>query len=510
VWLVGSALLAATAVLVGCAVSVAVAPVAPVEHKTYTAGTACDAAGCHDTYKHKEPYLGTCETCHNLKNWTRVTYSHKDTTFDNGMHPLIGCEMCHTEGKSTTGRTCSTCHEAPHKGWTNCTACHTTLAWGVRKQPPAGHVSLKGGHEPLACFDCHKAAATPAKARTCTNCHGTNHGGLTTCQNCHAPDTGWNPKPGWSHSDFFVIKGQHAKLECADCHKNGKFAGTPKVCVGCHGKQHGGLSDCAACHTPAGFIPPTFKHSSVFKLRGAHTKLKCSRCHPERQFARTISHGGTQCGDCHAPMHGGLTKCGDCHTTSSFLPPTFKHSSVFPLVGHHAVLACTKCHPNGQFAHTISNGSTACIACHIDDTPHPELTHCSNCHTPMGWDETLPMTHPDASVPLGPDHAWPNPCTRCHPGNVFSAPVNPCDTSGCHVVPHVGPTNCRNCHQPTAWADTHFYHPQIMNFDTTPSPSGHEYRDFGGYPSGCVKCHPSGGSNPDFTSYDCLSAGCHN
>jgi hypothetical protein len=35
----------------------------------------------------------------------------------------------------------------------------------------------------------------------------------------------------------------------------------------------------------------------------------------------------------------------------------------------------------------------------------------------------------------------------------------------------------------------------------------HYYTDFGGYPSGCVNCHPGSGSNPDFTAYSC--AACH-
>ena len=98
VWLVGSALLATVVFLVGCAVSTSVAPVLPAKHISYPAGTACDAVGCHTQYKHQEPYLGPCDTCHNLTDWKQVTYKHKDPTFDNGMHSLVGCSTCHTEG----------------------------------------------------------------------------------------------------------------------------------------------------------------------------------------------------------------------------------------------------------------------------------------------------------------------------------------------------------------------------------------------------------------------------
>jgi hypothetical protein len=64
-----------------------------------------------------------------------------------------------------------------------------------------------------------------------------------------------------------------------------------------------------------------------------------------------------------------------------------------------------------------------------------------------------------------------------------------------------------SCHQPTAWADAHFTHPIIPNFDNT-APSGHDYTDFGGYPTGCAECHTNG-ATPDFTTYSCTAAGCH-
>jgi hypothetical protein len=497
-------------------VTAAVAPVVVVPHPTYASGTACDATGCHTDYKHKTPYLGACELCHNTENWKRVTYKHKDAAFDNGMHPLVGCAKCHTEGDPVPAveRPCSTCHEPPHKGWSSCGSCHSTFAWRLFNPLPKGHLSLDGGHKTLACLDCHTAKTEPATPRQCVACHGTNHGGLRTCQDCHAPATGWEPKPGWSHGDFFTLRGAHKKLECAQCHVKSRFAGTPKVCVGCHGSKHGGLTDCGSCHTTSAFKPPTFDHSDVFKLTGAHTKLKCSRCHPNSAFGTTISHGGTACGDCHPAQHGGLTACGSCHVTKAFVPASkFDHSDYFPLVGQHAALyaegKCSACHTDGKFA--IVPGRN-CVDCHGEN--HGGQTECAKCHTPAGWTQTLPIVHPDASVVLGPSHAWPNACSRCHLNNVFSGPTVPC--ASCHGVgapgtgqkiPHVGPSDCMSCHQPTAWADAHFTHPIIPNFDNT-APSGHDYTDFGGYPTGCAECHTNG-ATPDFTTYSCTAAGCH-
>jgi hypothetical protein len=517
VWLIGSALLATVVFLVGCAVSTTVTPIVAAKHVAFPAGQACDASGCHTpqyfhpTFTHKEPYLGPCQTCHNLVDWKQVTYKHKDATFDNGMHPLIGCAMCHTEGQPLPTGGCGTCHDAPHGGWTSCGSCHTTVAWRLFKPLPANHLSLAGGHSKLVCTDCHKTAKEPAVPRQCVDCHGTNHGGLRNCQDCHNPARGWKPNPNFNHSSFFKLVGFHRTLECGQCHKNGKFAGTPRVCVGCHGKQHGGLTDCASCHNTTAFIPSTFEHSSVFALTGQHAKLDCSRCHPKDQFARVIGGGSHRCVACHGTQHGGLSDCARCHTTAGFERTTFKHSSVFPLIGQHAVLAaqekCFKCHPDNRFAVVAG---THCVDCHGADSPHGAgITQCQTCHTPFGFNLVItPFAgHP---IPLAGHHAGPS-CTDCHTSLVFSNPTRAC--SACHVsgpavvvIPHVGPTDCLSCHWPTTWSDTHFTHPVIQNFDPS-LPSPHDSTAFGPYPAGCANCHPGTGGNPDFTSFSC--AECH-
>jgi hypothetical protein len=508
VWLVGSALLAATAILVGCAVTAATAPIAVVEHEAFAPGTACDSANCHTQYKHEEPYLGACEKCHNLVDWKQITYTHKDPTFDRGMHPLVGCAMCHTEGGPLPSRACSSCHpEAPHKGWTSCGSCHGTRAWGMRKPLPEGHVSLKGDHAPLECFDCHKAPIAPAKARGCVDCHGSNHGGLTQCQNCHDPETGWAPKPGWSHNDFFVIKGAHSRLECTDCHVDDRFAGTPKVCVGCHGTEHGGLSDCGACHTTVGFLPPTFRHSSVFRLTKGHADLSCGRCHPNKAFARTKNDAGKSCTGCHTPKHGGLTACGQCHPSGDSDPSLFHHPVTFPLLGKHDQ-PCDSCHLGNEF---VPAPSDVCADCHSFLSPHgPGIAGCQNCHTPAttlpnGWEHISVSGHP---IALGGHHAAAS-CTApdgCHSSLVFSGPTTPCVSCHAGTVPHVGPSDCASCHYPTQWAELHFTHPSIPS-SSGGNPSVHTFTDFGPYPAGCVGCHPGTGEAPNLGEHSCTT--CH-
>ena len=519
VWLIGSALLAAVTFLVGCAVTSSLPTLVAAKHIAYPAGTACDAQGCHTPdyfhppYKHKEPYLGPCDKCHNLVDWKQCTYTHNDPTFDNGMHPLVGCPTCHTEGAPLPSGGCATCHDAPHGGWKGCTFCHTTIAWRLVKPLPKGHVSLAGGHSTLVCQDCHKQPIEPATARQCVDCHGTHHGGLRNCQDCHDPARQWKPDPNFNHNFFFKLVGFHTTLKCGQCHKNGKFAGTPRVCVGCHGRHHGGLTDCAACHTTSSFTPSTFRHSSVFALTGQHAKLACTKCHTiKNQFARVRGGGSHRCVSCHGVQHGGLSNCAACHTTAGFEHTTFRHSSVFRLIGAHATLArqgkCEACHPDNRYA--IVKG-THCVNCHSN--PHGSSigsNSCETCHTPTGFANVkVPFRH--HPIPLAGHHAGAQ-CTQCHTSLNFSHTTRACET--CHgaggsadvTIPHVGPTNCISCHWPTQWSDTHFTHPIILDFDQN-LPSPHTSTSFGGYPDGCINCHPGTGGNPNFTIHSCTE--CH-
>lgn len=510
-------------------------------------------SSCHD-YKHQEPYLGECETCHTTSSWLATHYTHANPEFNTSFHAIIGCERCHTEGEPLPSVACESCHapRSPHGvGPVACAPCHTVVAWSLQRAVPGDHLSLKGGHTGVSCFECHTAGVevpesgargcvdchgenhgitancerchdaalgwdpipgfdhspffklegrhaqidctdchtkgqfvgTPA---TCAGCHGTMHGGLTQCQSCHDPSRGWSPKPGWDHSVFFKLEGKHLKVDCGECHVNNTFAGTPTNCLGCHPVAHKNLTVCEQCHTPHGFVPSSFDHDKYFPITGGHAKLDCAACHPKGIYDGTP----TVCTGCHGAAHGGLTACQDCHTTQGFVPSTFNHASRFPLVGTHAKVACSSCHPGNKYAQNIGGGSHACTACHA--SPHGSgVTECTACHRPTLWSDILLAEHP-GEIKLGTAHTQ-RACTLCHPTLKFidDAP-KPCQD--CHIgdVPHVGPANCLDCHRPTTWAELHFTHPDI---------GVHEARPW--LNSYCLRCHPG----PDFTIVDCTS--CH-
>jgi len=438
---------------IGCAPE---KPAQTTEHSPIPAGTTCGQADCHAKDKtHLPPYTGACDTCHGLTSWRSVFYEHADDAFNQAAHGVIGCSRCHTEGTPPPAKACETCHrvDMPHGGWTECAGCHIPLTWLLRRPLPAGHLSLAGGHSNLLCFDCHAQPVRPAKDRTCTNCHGTKHGGLTDCAKCHDPANGW--KPGsFDHSVFFRITGRHTRLQCTQCHPGGRFAGTPAACVGCHGRKHGGLSNCAKCHTTARFVPSTFRHSSVFPLSpGPHSRLACTRCHPGRRFASVI---GRSCVGCHGRKHG-LSTCTPCHTRTGAVAANWSHDAFFPLVGAHRSLACSACH-GSPFRPAPGR---ECVDCH--GVKHGNQTSCGTCHTTTSFSPIRAITHFNG-IPIDGHHGSLSGCAECHrtPLNFANAP-RACVECHAGTVPHVGPTDCVRCHFPvTSWATLHFTHPSVV------------------------------------------------
>ena len=243
------------------------------------------------------------------------------------------------------------------------------------------------------------------------------------------------------------------------------------------------MKDCARCHTTSRFKPSTFRHSSVFKLAGAHNDLRCSSCHPSNRYA---SRNGTTCSSCHGSKHGGLKDCADCHTTNTFEPSTFNHDSRFELVGAHDDLRCSSCHPDNAYARRIGSGTT-CAGCH--GSKHGGLTDCTSCHTVETFSPAKDIDHP-GSTPLGGEHRS-RACSLCHEGNNFTSAPRACVE--CHTAPHVRPTDCLRCHEPTQWSNVDFEHSWMW------------YHADVGMDEQCGQCHTTN----DYGEYSCSELGCH-
>ena len=260
---------------------------------------------CVDCHGTNHGGLTKCEDCHDpVRDWEPTEdFNHNAFFVLEGAHATADCARCHTGGKFVgTPTTCVGCHGTKHGGLTNCQDCHTPKNGNWKPIAGFDHGAffpLVGRHALAQCTSCHANGRFAGTPTACISCHGDQHRGLTDCQTCHSPLKNWTPV-GFSHSDYFKLDGKHTSVACTKCHVNNVFDGTPKVCVTCHGVKHGGLSDCAACHTTAGFVPSTFDHSTKFTLVGAHASLACSKCHPSNQYVNVIG-TGTQC--CGTGLH---------------------------------------------------------------------------------------------------------------------------------------------------------------------------------------------------------------
>ena len=129
----------------------------------------------------------TCDACHNVDTWLRVgSFDHaRFTGFAlSGVHARLDCVSCHAGNRfKGTPAACIGCHQAE---------------FAATKDPP------------------HAAAGFP-----------------TDCSLCHTSDTWLNAKFDHSLSKF-PLTGAHAATQCAQCHVNNQFAGTPTQCSACH------------------------------------------------------------------------------------------------------------------------------------------------------------------------------------------------------------------------------------------------------------------------------------
>ncbi len=485
---------------------------------------------------------------------------HSGTAFPlQGRHLTVACESCHLKGVyKGTPTTCSDCHWVRRRDdrfetrlGTQCEQCHTPTAWSAVRwnHAAATGVALNAAHRTIGCESCHARADFRAAAVTCVACHQAdyqrtrtpNHaaaGFPTACETCHRPADATFTQAVFDHSRFPLV-GSHATVDCASCHRNNVYMGTPRDCVGCHRALYdrtanpphaaaGFPTTCETCHRatdPSWRNGGTggFNHNTVFQLVGNHATAACATCHVNNVYRGTPR----DCVGCHralydrttSPAHaaaGFPTTCETCHRPTD---PSwrnggtggFSHNTVFPLVGNHATAACATCHVNNVYRGTPRD----CVGCHralYDRTTSPP-------HAP-------PASRPPARPATGPtDPSWRNggtggfshntvfplvgnhataACATCHVNNVYRG--TPRDCVGCHRAlydrtanpPHVAagfPTTCETCHRATEpnWRGATFNHASVFalvgNHATAACATCHVNNVYRGTPRDCVGCH---------------------
>lgn len=268
---------------------------------------------------HKDPHQGrlgaTCQQCHSTAGWqvgSRAKFDHEKTRFPlRGAHQKVSCQSCHASGRRPRFASCSDCHKNVHAGQiasTTCESCHTVGSFSPSTFTLNRHQKtdypLQGAHLAVPCISCHKNNRFKWESTECQACHNDPHKGQMTqgCRSCHSIDS-WSHISGFDHKrTAFPLEGGHLEVSCGQCHKQGKFKGTPKTCNACHGDPHQGQltqAGCQSCHSVQAWARVTFDHNrqSRFKLEGAHTRVSCVACHGRN--ALRFKPLPTTCEGCH-------------------------------------------------------------------------------------------------------------------------------------------------------------------------------------------------------------------
>ena len=425
---------------------------------------------------------GDCVTCHvehagedaELRPFNTKTFDHaREAGFPlDGRHANVACATCHkTRSFLTAQPACATCHADVHKGQLgrDCARCHA-LNIGfkeTRRLFDHGRTSfpLIGAHVKIDCARCHpngrfKASASPggASAGACATCHQTPHKTPVgaNCVACHSSET-WKTDKIEHARTGFVLKGLHAKVECATCHRQAATRVALKFqrCADCHSDPHAGRfrQDCASCHNERGFGGAPFDHTAQthFALTGAHTKLQCTACHKATGGAvtgragslarsgRAVNFGGLngECASCHRDVHTGEAgpNCVACHSSVTFRNVTYAHKSSPEFFGgNHAGLSCAKCHTFRGVA--PPRPSADALFPLLDRMPRLMLA------SSRGF-------QPVPRSPARPGPAAPATGTSQNPDAVrWRFKATPTNCASCHRDPHLGQlgTTCERCH----------------------------------------------------------------
>ena len=161
----------------------------------------------------------------------------------------------------------------------------------------------------VSCAQCHSSGVYAGLATTCVSCHLANYQKTTNpkhaaagfpqdCSVCHSTTT-------WAGAVFDHSKTSFPLVGCiprcpappamrAACTRGSPPPASRATCritrrrpIPYHSTA-GFPQQCELCHTPAGWIPSTFNHSSTpFPLTGAHTSVACASCHIGGKYAGT-------------------------------------------------------------------------------------------------------------------------------------------------------------------------------------------------------------------------------
>jgi len=302
-----------------------------------------------------------CTLCHTTSQWEGAVFDHNQTQFQlTGAHGSVECAQCHVGGQYAGLATgCVSCHLSEYNATsdpnhatagfpTDCSACHSTAMWsGAVFDHSQTSFPLTGAHSSESCASCHAGGRYQGLSAECVDCHVTQYNATSNpnhlsagfpqdCQLCHNTSQ-WQDATFNHGQTAFPLTGAHQQVNCADCHVNGVYGGTPTGCYSCHQIEYQNVTDpnhvaagfptsCETCHITSRWTGATFNHSFPI-YSGAHRGRwnTCSECHTNASNYAVFS-----CLNCHEHRK---TEMDD------------KHSEVRDYV--YASPNCLACHPTG-------------------------------------------------------------------------------------------------------------------------------------------------------------------
>jgi len=380
-----------------------------VEGKTYReAPSQCVA--CHkDSDPHKGRLGKKCEKCHDSRNWREVRFDHDRTDFRlTGKHREIACTGCHLNQRYEDAPTrCAACHRLndAHGGryGDKCETCHSAEKW---KSVSFDHdrdtkFRLEGAHRKATCAACHSAPLYQQKLGTaCLDCHRNDdaHKGRygPKCQTCHNVEAWKRVRFDHDKDTKFRLRGRHAKLTCAACHKGDVYKEELSTeCQACHRQDdvHKGQEGvkCQSCHNEQDWTGRVFFEHDLtrFPLIGLHATVPCEACH----LTAAYKDAALECVSCHKPDDVHKRRlgpaCAQCHNPNGWNLWRFDHDKQtdYVLDGAHKELACKACHRT-QVERKIELSKT-CNSCHQRDDIHRGNfgRQCEQCHVTRSFRE---------------------------------------------------------------------------------------------------------------------------
>ncbi len=423
-----------------------------------------------------------CRVCHtehkgrsaDILGLSPEAFDHQLTDFAlRGNHTRVACRACHAEEEAyrKASSSCGICHEQDdaHRGrlGTQCENCHTERGWRqARFDHDETDFPLEGHHAEVECNLCHAGERYEETPTACGSCHALDdaHRGNfgAKCQTCHTPQRWDRSLFDHGRSTKFPLHHRHAAIDCRSCHTGPLYREELDTrCATCHRADdvHRGRngSDCASCHSDAGWDRVSFDHATEtkFPLRGAHAEVRCELCHRSDPREERLE---SRCFACHAAddVHRGEQgeDCERCHNESGWGEQVFFDHDLtrFPLLGVHAAVACEECHATNTYRDT----ETRCISCHAGDDHHKGTLgpECATCHNPNGWTLWKFDHNRQTEFPLRGAHE-PLNCKSCHAEPVEHAIHKSTQCASCHGFDdiHAGRfgRDCSRCHNERDW-----------------------------------------------------------